>query len=310
MIRAIVVFAIVAVASAFMPIAMRNSRMEMSMKSNDFQKVIASSLIGASLFLGGSARAEVDYAGIPYLGGSEKIDVNNANVRVYLKLSGMYPTIAGKIVSNGPFKTVADLYNIKGLSSAEKDVIKKYEGRFLALDEKPEYVIDKFNNGYLSIIPEEVFEFLIIKFLAHSDSVLQITSAAASTIAIEIVHMESSKLSTSAYNFSKRRRSLHNLDRDSMPLYLQLADWLRYRLQTAMSLQRSYQKGNSIDVMHLRVQTMRKSKYSLFEKNIRLQKSVQKDAKEEERNFGRIQMEDLFNKVENEKDKATMKTNG
>ena len=112
------------------------------------QKIVASSLIGASLFFGGNARAEIDYSGIPYLGGSEKIDINNANVRVYLKLPGLYPNIAGKIVSNGPFKTVADVYNIKTLTSAEKDILKKYESRFVTLDEKPEYVIDKFNNGY------------------------------------------------------------------------------------------------------------------------------------------------------------------
>mmetsp|Transcript_25155 Transcript_25155/g.25355 ORF Transcript_25155/g.25355 Transcript_25155/m.25355 type:complete len:152 (-) Transcript_25155:184-639(-) len=148
MIKAVIVFAIVAVASAFMPISsVRSARMEVSMKS-DFQKVIASSVIGASLFFGGSAaRAEIDYEGLPFLGGSEKIDLNNANVRVYLKLPGMYPNIAGKIVKSGPFKTPADVYNIKGLSGAEKEVLKKYESRFITLDEKPEYAIDKFNNG-------------------------------------------------------------------------------------------------------------------------------------------------------------------
>lgn len=65
---------------------------------------MAAGLIGASVLLGGSqARAEVDYDGIKYLGGGDKIDLNNANIRAYLKVPGIYPTVAGKIVTNGAF---------------------------------------------------------------------------------------------------------------------------------------------------------------------------------------------------------------
>lgn len=111
-----------------------------------------SGLIGASLFLGGVAQgvapahAEVDYEGIKYLGGGDKIDLNNANIRAYLKVPGLYPTIAGKIVSAKGFKTVADVYNLD-LTAQEKAILKKAESRFVVLDGKPEYVIDKFNNG-------------------------------------------------------------------------------------------------------------------------------------------------------------------
>jgi photosystem II PsbU protein len=105
-------------------------------------------MLGASLFLGGSqAKAEIDYDGIKYLGGGDKVDLNNANIRAYLKVPGFYPGIASKIVNNGPFKTVADIYNMPGLSGAEKDVIKKSEARLVTLDVKPEYDIDKINNG-------------------------------------------------------------------------------------------------------------------------------------------------------------------
>ena len=115
----------------------------------DMKKVLATALIGATTVFGGMAqvKAEVDYEGIKYLGGGDKIDLNNANIRAYLKVPGFYPTIAGKIVSNGPFKSVGDVYNIPGLSSAEKDTIKKQEARLLTLDVKPEYEIDKINNG-------------------------------------------------------------------------------------------------------------------------------------------------------------------
>ena len=104
-------------------------------------------MIGATLFLGGAVKAEVDYDGIKYLGGGDKIDLNNANIRAYLKVPGMYPGIASKVVINGPFKSVDDVYKIPGLSGAEKDILKKYESKWVVLDVKPEYDIDKINNG-------------------------------------------------------------------------------------------------------------------------------------------------------------------
>ena len=95
----------------------------------------------------GPANAVRDYENVEYLGGSGIVDVNNANVRAYLKLRGMYPAVAGKIASNGPYASVADLYNIPGLSSAEKDIIKKYESKFVAKKPSADYVIDRINNG-------------------------------------------------------------------------------------------------------------------------------------------------------------------
>ena len=115
---------------------------------NDIQKLAAAAAIGASMFLGGNmAKAEIDYEGIKYLGGGDKVDLNNANIRAYLKIPGFYPNLASKIVNNGPFKSVADVYAIPGLTGAEKDNLKKQESRFVTLDVKPEYDIDKINNG-------------------------------------------------------------------------------------------------------------------------------------------------------------------
>jgi len=93
------------------------------------------------------ANANREFEGVGLLGGGTIVDVNNANVRVYLKMPGMYPSIAGKIVTAGPFKTVADIYNIPGLSGKEKEVIKKYESRFTVRTPSADYVIDKYNNG-------------------------------------------------------------------------------------------------------------------------------------------------------------------
>ena len=148
MFRLVVALALFVAASAFSAAGVRgSSRVTLSMK-NDVQKFLAAGVIGASVFLGGNnARAEVDYDGIKYLGGGDKIDLNNANVRAYLKVPGMYPTLAGKVASQGPYKSVADVYSIPGLSGKEKDVLKANENRFVALDVKPEYFIDRINNG-------------------------------------------------------------------------------------------------------------------------------------------------------------------
>jgi photosystem II PsbU protein len=62
-------------------------------------------------------------------------------------MPGMYPAVAGKIVSHGPYTTVADLYKIEGLTSAQSEIIKKYEGRLVAKTPSPDYVIDRINNG-------------------------------------------------------------------------------------------------------------------------------------------------------------------
>ena len=59
----------------------------------------------------------------------------------------MYPAVAGKVVTNGPYKTVSDVYNIKGLTEPEKEVLRKYESRFTVKPPSPDYVIDRYNNG-------------------------------------------------------------------------------------------------------------------------------------------------------------------
>merc|ERR1712174_102711 len=94
-----------------------------------------------------AANAIRDYENIGYLGGGDKVDINNANVRVYLKFPGMYPTVGGKIASNGPYASVADVYKIKGLSGKEQEIIKKYESSFVAKPPAADYVIDRINNG-------------------------------------------------------------------------------------------------------------------------------------------------------------------
>ncbi|CEM11926.1 unnamed protein product [Vitrella brassicaformis CCMP3155] len=109
---------------------------------------IASLPLAAALFATPfAAEAVRDYDGVGYLGGAEKIDLNNANVRVYQRLPGMYPTLGAKLAKNGPYQNVKDVYSIKGLSEREKELLKKYESDFVVLQPREEYTVDKFNNG-------------------------------------------------------------------------------------------------------------------------------------------------------------------
>ena len=94
-----------------------------------------------------TANAVRDYENVGLLGGGEVVDINNANVRVYLKMPGMYPNLAGKVASNGPYSSVSEVFNIPGLSGKEKEILKKYENRFTAQKPAADYVIDRINNG-------------------------------------------------------------------------------------------------------------------------------------------------------------------
>ncbi|CAB1105357.1 unnamed protein product [Ectocarpus sp. CCAP 1310/34] len=150
----VAVLACVGSASAFVPHALPAARMSartttMSAESPASRGDFLKSAAGAAALLGlaAPALAEVDNPVVPFLGGGDKIDVNNANVRAYIKLSGMYPSAAGKIVSNGPYSSVSEIYNIKGLSNEEKAAIKKHESRFITMDPQAMYTIDRINNG-------------------------------------------------------------------------------------------------------------------------------------------------------------------
>jgi len=104
--------------------------------------------LGTTAFLGAAAaNAEVDYAGVGYLGGASTIDVNNANIRVYQKLPGMYPNAAGKVVSHAPYKNKEDMYARAGFSAKEAEATRKFDSRFIYLEPRPEYIIDNINNG-------------------------------------------------------------------------------------------------------------------------------------------------------------------
>ncbi|MGB7086662.1 MAG: photosystem II complex extrinsic protein PsbU [Phormidesmis sp.] len=78
-----------------------------------------------------------------------KIDVNNTNIASFRKFRGLYPTIAGKVVSNAPYDAVEDVLNIPGLSKVEVDRLQKNMDIFTISEPDPALVegADRFNNG-------------------------------------------------------------------------------------------------------------------------------------------------------------------
>lgn len=123
-----------------------------SEQSNDStisrRALLASSLAAAAgILLPKAVRAEREYPYVGFLGGGEQIDVNNANVRAYMKLKGFYPSLAGLIAANGPYKSVDDLYNIPGLTGPMKQLIDDNKEKLVVLPATFEYSVDKINNG-------------------------------------------------------------------------------------------------------------------------------------------------------------------
>uniref|UniRef100_A0A7S1Z9N8 Photosystem II 12 kDa extrinsic protein n=1 Tax=Trieres chinensis TaxID=1514140 RepID=A0A7S1Z9N8_TRICV len=143
-----VLASVVAVAAAFAPNQAPASSTALNAEASRKDFLAGAMAAGVAAVAGAApANAVRDYENIGFLGGSSTVDINNANVRVYLKMPGMYPAAAGKIVTNGPYKAVSDIYSIPGLTAGEKEVMKKYESRFVALPPSADFVIDRVNNG-------------------------------------------------------------------------------------------------------------------------------------------------------------------
>eukprot|EP00284_Hemiselmis_tepida_P008695 CAMPEP_0174915332 /NCGR_PEP_ID=MMETSP1355-20121228/906_1 /TAXON_ID=464990 /ORGANISM="Hemiselmis tepida, Strain CCMP443" /LENGTH=160 /DNA_ID=CAMNT_0016160203 /DNA_START=15 /DNA_END=497 /DNA_ORIENTATION=+ len=154
--KSAIVLALAGAAQAFSPatpalsgLTHRSSACSMTMQADGVSRrdalaaAVGAAIVAAPL----AASAEVEYPNVPFLGGSDVVDVNNANIRVYTRFPGMYPNVAGKIVKGVPYSSFEDMYNRKTFTSAEKDVLMKYKDNLTALEPAPEYMIDNFNNG-------------------------------------------------------------------------------------------------------------------------------------------------------------------
>ena len=86
------------------------------------------------------------------LGGEygQKVDVNNANVRLFRKYRGFYPTLAKKIVDNAPYENVEDILEIPNLSDRQVELLQANLDNFTVTP--PADVFneggDRYNPGY------------------------------------------------------------------------------------------------------------------------------------------------------------------
>ena len=76
------------------------------------------------------------------------VDLNNASVRRFQQFPGMYPTLAGKIVVGGPYKSVDAVLDLD-LTQRQRELFEKYKDNFMVTD--PELALnvgfDRINDG-------------------------------------------------------------------------------------------------------------------------------------------------------------------
>jgi photosystem II PsbU protein len=79
----------------------------------------------------------------------KKIDLNNTHVRAFRQYPGMYPTLAGKIVQNAPYREVEDVLDIPGLSERQKQLLQANLDKFTVTDPSDVFVEggDRYNPG-------------------------------------------------------------------------------------------------------------------------------------------------------------------
>ena len=79
----------------------------------------------------------------------EKIDLNNTHVRKFRQYRGFYPTLAGKIVPNAPYKSVEDVLKIPGLSARQKKNLQAHLDDFTVTKTSEVYNAgdDRYNPG-------------------------------------------------------------------------------------------------------------------------------------------------------------------
>ena len=78
-----------------------------------------------------------------------KLDLNNTNVQAFADYPGLYPTIAGKVLTNAPYSSVEDVLNIPGLTDRQIEILKANLDNFTVSEPDPALVegADRFNNG-------------------------------------------------------------------------------------------------------------------------------------------------------------------
>ncbi len=79
----------------------------------------------------------------------QKIDLNNANVRLFRQYKGFYPSLAAQIVKNAPYDKVEDVLNIPGLSDKQKERLQSNLENFTVTEPSSVFLDgdERLNNG-------------------------------------------------------------------------------------------------------------------------------------------------------------------
>ncbi|MBE9185853.1 photosystem II complex extrinsic protein PsbU [Microcoleus sp. LEGE 07076] len=80
----------------------------------------------------------------------KKLDLNNSGVRDFREFRGLYPTLAGLIIKNAPYEKVEDVFNISGLTQAQKKVLEANVDKFTVTDVESVFIEGdtRLNNGF------------------------------------------------------------------------------------------------------------------------------------------------------------------
>jgi photosystem II PsbU protein len=79
----------------------------------------------------------------------QKIDLNNANVRLFRQYKGFYPNLAAQIVKYAPYEKVEDVLDIPGLSEKQKERLQANLENFTVTEPSSVFLEgqERLNNG-------------------------------------------------------------------------------------------------------------------------------------------------------------------
>ncbi|MBC6474310.1 MAG: photosystem II complex extrinsic protein PsbU [Hormoscilla sp. GM102CHS1] len=79
----------------------------------------------------------------------DKIDLNNTNLRAFIKYPGFYPVLGSKIIQYAPYQQVEDVLDIPELSDGQKERLQANLENFTVTTVADVYTQggDRYNNG-------------------------------------------------------------------------------------------------------------------------------------------------------------------
>lgn len=78
---------------------------------------------------------------------SSTIDLNNANINAFKKISGFYPTLGRILIQNAPYRSLDDVLNIAGLTEAQQQKIKASADKFTLNQPDNSLNRERYNNS-------------------------------------------------------------------------------------------------------------------------------------------------------------------